>query len=100
MIYLEIYNKYNDKEHKDIIENVIKDYYIKELKAGELYRFIIFLGKLTQDDYNDVIDRINNTHKISDNDFYKDNKNDKIILLCKLNERISFVKIMLIMIIL
>ena len=87
-IYFEIYNKYNDKDHKDIIENV-KDYYIKELKAGDPDTFISFLEKLKlkQDDYNDIIDRINNTHKISDIDFYKDIKNDKIILLIKLNNK-------------
>lgn len=67
----------------------MKDYYIKELKAGDPNTFIAFLEKLKlkQDDYNDIIGRINNTHKISDIDFYKDIKNDKMILLIKLNNK-------------
>ena len=88
-IYIELYSKYNDEKHKeDIINKEVKKYYIKSLDSGNLERFISFVEKLNFDEnYYDIMDRINNTCKISENDFYSTKKNKNIILLCKLNDK-------------
>jgi uncharacterized protein (UPF0335 family) len=58
------------------------------LDSGNLERFISFVEKLNFDEnYYDIMDRINNTCKISENDFYSTKKNKNIILLCKLNDK-------------
>ena len=89
-IYIELYEKYNNEKHRDIIEK-IKDYYIKNLKFENLDKFIIFIEKLKEDkfdDIKDVMDRIKIKFKINEDDFYTaTNKNIKIILLCKLNDK-------------
>jgi len=88
-IYMELYSKYNDEKHKeDIINKEVKKYYIQSLDSGNLERFISFIEKLNFDEnYNDIMDRINNTCKISENDFYEAKENKNIILLCKLNDK-------------
>ena len=86
-IYLELYTKYNEEKHKDIIEK-IKDYYIKNLKIENLNKFIIFIEKLNYEDHKDIDDIIYNKYKINENDFYAaTSKKINIILLCKLNEK-------------
>ena len=86
-IRYELYSKYNDEKHKeDNINKEIKKYYIKSLDSGNLERFISFVEKLNFDEnYNDIMDRIKNTCKISENEFYAKKENKNIILLCKLN---------------
>ena len=87
-IYIELYTKYNsDGKRKEIIENYVKDYYIKILKNKNSERVIPFIEILNSDDYNDIMNRINNTNKISENDFYESEKNFNIILLFNLNEK-------------
>ena len=88
-IYIELYSKYNDEKHKeDIINKQVKKYYIKNLESGNMDRFISFIEKLNFDDnYKDIMDQINNTNKISENDFYATKENKNIILLCKLNDK-------------
>ena len=88
-IYIELYSKYNDEKHKeDIINKQVKKYYIKNLESGNMDRFISFIEKLNfYDNYKDIMDQINNTYKISENDFYATKENKNIILLCKLNDK-------------
>ena len=60
---------------KYFINKEVKKYYIKSLDSGNLERFISFVEKLNFDEnYYDIMDRINNTCKISENDFIQQRK--------------------------
>ena len=86
-IYIELYTKYNEEKHKNII-NKIKEEYIKNLNLSNLDKFMIFIEKLNYDDHKDIDDIIYNKFKINENDFYKATKeNINFILLCKLNSK-------------
>ena len=60
-IYTELYYKYNDEKHKEEIMNkIVKQYYIKNLEYNNFDIFISFIEKLEYDDYKDMMNRINN----------------------------------------
>ena len=77
-IYTELYSKYNDEKHKeDVINKIVKKFYIKNLECENFDIFISFIEKLEYNEYKDMMNRINNAYQKSEsNDF---------ILLCKLN---------------
>ena len=78
-IYTELYYKYNDEKHKEeIINKIVKQYYIKKLESKNFDIFISFIEKLEYDDYKDMMNRINNAYEKREID-------DNFILLCMLN---------------
>ena len=79
MIYTELFYKYNDEKHKeDVINKIVKQYYIKSMESENFDIFISFIGKLGYNDYKDMMNRIYNAYKIGKN-------YNNFILLCKLN---------------
>ena len=96
-IYIKLIAFCKDEKHKNMKE-YIKDYYINGLNLENLDEFIIFIESLEYDDNIDVMDRINNKYQITPEDFYatketkSKNKDIKIVLLYKLNNRNLIIK--------